>query len=60
MKRLLRALAAYGVLIEYRVGMFTGQRIRVIDENGLPRNMSPGTARAYLDRLEAKAWGWVL
>lgn len=58
MKGLLRGLAAHGVLIEYRVGMFTGQRIRVRDESGLPRNMSPGTARAYLDRLEARAWGW--
>lgn len=58
MKGLLRGLAAHGVLISYTVGMYTGQRIRVRDENGLPRNMSPGTARAYLDRLEAKAWGW--
>ena len=58
MKSLLRALAAHGVLIEYRVGMFTGQRLRVRDEAGMPRNMTPGTAKAYLGRLEARAWGF--
>jgi hypothetical protein len=57
MRYLLKALAARGVLIEYRVGMFTGQRLRVWAEDGLPHNMSPGTAKAYLRRLEAKEWG---
>lgn len=58
MKRLLRALAARGVLISYTVGLFTGQRIRVWGPDGLPRTMTPGTARAYLRRLEAREWGF--
>ena len=58
MKHLLRALAARNLLITYTLDMYTGQRIRVWDEEGLPRFMSPGTARAYLRRLEAIEWGW--
>lgn len=58
MRSLLKALAARGVLIEYRAGMFTVQRLRVRDESGLPRNMTPGTAKAYLRRLENQEWGW--
>jgi hypothetical protein len=58
MKHLLRALAARNLLITYTVGMYTGQRIRVWGPDGLPRTVSPGTARAYLRRLEAIEWGW--
>lgn len=58
MRSLLKGLAAHGVLISYTVGMYTGQRIRVRAEDGLPRNMTPGTAKAYLRQLEAKEWGW--
>lgn len=58
MKHLLRALAARNLLITYTVGMYTGQRIRVWWPDGLPRTVSPGTARAYLRRLEAIEWGW--
>jgi len=57
-RRLLRALAARGLLISYTVGMHTGQRLRVWADDGLPHTMTPGTAQAYLDRLEAIEWGW--
>jgi hypothetical protein len=57
MRRLLRALAARNLLITYTVGAYTGQRIRVWGPDGLPRTMSPGTAKAYLQRLEAREWG---
>jgi len=46
------------VFIEYRVGAYTGQRIRVWGEDGLPHNMTPGTAKLYADRVEAKMWGF--
>jgi hypothetical protein len=58
MKHLLRALAARNLLITYTVGMYTGQRIRVWGPDGLPRTVSPGTARAYLRQVEAREWGW--
>lgn len=58
MRSLLKALAARNLLITYTVGMYTGQRLRVWAEDGLPRTMTPGTARAYLRRLEAIEWGW--
>lgn len=58
MRRLIQRLIDLGVFIEYRVGAYTGQRIRVWGEDGLPRSMSPGTAKAYADRIEARAWGF--
>lgn len=58
MKSLLRALAARGLLIDYAFGMHSGQRIRVWAEDGRPRAMLPGTAKAYLRRVEAKEWGF--
>jgi hypothetical protein len=59
MRRLIQRLCDLGVFIEYRVGAYTGQRIRVWDEEGLPRSMSPGTARMYADRMEAIQWGFI-
>lgn len=58
LRNLIQRLTDLGVFIEYRVGAYTGQRIRVWGEDGLPRSMSPGTARAYADRLEARQWGF--
>lgn len=58
MKHLLRALAARNLLISYTAGMFTGQRLRVWGPDGLPRTMKPGTAKAYLRRVEAAEWWW--
>jgi hypothetical protein len=57
-RSLLKALAARNLLITYTVGLHTGQRIRVWGPDGLPRTMSPGTAAAYLRRLEAQEWGF--
>lgn len=58
MRRLIQRLTDLGVFIEYRVGAYTGQRIRVWGEDGLPHNMTPGTAKLYADRVEAKMWGF--
>lgn len=58
MRRLLQRLCDLGVLLEYTVDMRMGQRICVLID-GSPRFMSPGTARAYADRLEAQVWGFV-
>ena len=59
MKQVLRELAARGLLISYTFGMHTGQRVRVWAEDGQPRSMTPGTAKAYLQWLEAQEWGFV-
>ena len=58
MRRLMQRLSDQGVFISYSVGLYSGQRIRVRGEDGLPVTMLPGTARVYADRLEAKAWGF--
>lgn len=58
MKRLLRILAVRGVLIRYTAGLYTGQTVRVWGPDGLPRNMRPGTAKAYARRIEAQEWGF--
>lgn len=57
LRRLMQRLSTLGVFISYTVG-FSGQRIRVWSETGLPVSMQPGTASAYADRLEAKSWGF--
>ena len=58
MRRLIQRLTNLGVFVEYRLGAHTGQRIRVKCEDGLVRNMAPGTAKIYADRLEAREWGF--
>jgi hypothetical protein len=58
MHRLIQKLSDLGVFVEYRIGAWTGQRIRVKCEDGLCRNMAPGTAKIYADRLEAMEWGF--
>jgi hypothetical protein len=60
MRRLIQRLTNLGVFVEYRLGAYTGQRIRVRCEDGLARNMTPGTAKIYADRLEAREWGFKL
>ena len=60
MRRLIQRLTNLGVFVEYRLGAYTGQRIRVKCEDGLVRNMAPGTAKIYADRLEAKEWGFAV
>ena len=52
-RSVLRGLAAYGVLISYTAGLYSGQRLRVWSERGIPVSMTFGTARAYLRHLEA-------
>ncbi len=58
MRGLIQRLCNLGVFIEYRIGAYSGQRVRVWGEDGRPVSMLPGTARVYADRLEAKAWGF--
>jgi hypothetical protein len=56
MKHLLRSLAFRGLLISYTFGMHSGQRVRVWAEDGKPHTMLPGTAKAYLRRVENNEW----
>lgn len=52
-RSVLRGLAAYGVLISYTAGLYSGQRLRVWPEWGIPVNMTFGAALAYLRHPEA-------
>ena len=58
MRRLIQRLKDLGIFVEYRLGEYTGERYRVWGEDGLPHNMSAGTARVYADKMEARMWGF--